>query len=84
MFEAINSCQTEMDTEEMRLALYFSMSIDETTDTTLQKTALAIVNILDSRYELRTLHWELLPLQLGNVASITNAIVESFTKRQIP
>ena len=34
MLEAINSCQTEMDTEEMRLAQYFSIQIDETIDIT--------------------------------------------------
>ena len=84
MFEAINSCQTEMDTEEMSLAPYFSIQVDETTHITLQKTALVFVNILDSRYDLRTLHLEVLPLKSGTGASITNVIVKFFTKRQIP
>ena len=30
MFEAINSCQTEMDTKEIHLAPYFSIQINET------------------------------------------------------
>ena len=68
----------------MHLAPYFSIQIDKTIDITLQKTALVLVNILDSHYDLHILHWELLPLQLGTAASITNAILESFTKQQIP
>ena len=80
MFEAINSCQTEMNTDKMRLAPYCSIQIDETINITLQKTALVFVHILDSRYDLCRLHWKLLPLQSETAALITNTIVESFIK----
>ena len=80
MFEAINSCHTEMDTEEMRLAPYFLIQTDETTNITLRKTALVFVNILYSRYDLCTLHRELLQLQSGTAVLTRNATVESITK----
>jgi len=83
-FEAMDACQTDNDAEEVRSAPYFSIQIDETTDITLQKTALIFVNILDSKFELKTLHWELIPLQSATARSITSAIVESFRKRQVP
>ena len=82
-FEAMDVWQSDGDSKNLRFVPYFSLQIDETTDITFQKTALIFVNTLNSKFELETLHWELIPLQSATAASITSATVESFEKRNI-
>ena len=82
-FEAMDVCQSDGDSENLRSVPYFLLQIDETTDITFQKTALIFVNTLNSKFELETLHWELIPFQSATAASIMSAIVESFEKRNL-
>ena len=80
---SLNACQRQIDTDDICSATFFSLQVDESNNITLQKSALVFVNILNSTFQLRTIHWALLPLDSSTVGNITSAINHSFSDRDV-
>ena len=42
-FNSLNACQRQIDADDIRSSTFFSLQVDETTDITLQKSALVFL-----------------------------------------